>query len=76
MSIIMSNCSEASKQIGGAKNSTLDVGSDANNAKPDVGDDANNSKLELNKYDLNDEFDAEGYAFVNDDVNLHQKEFL
>ena len=59
---------EDSMQVDGANISKLDVGNDANNSKPDVGNNANNSnsKLELNKYDLNDEFDAEAYTFVND----------
>ena len=62
---------EDSMQVDGANISKLDVGNDANNSKPDVGDDANNSnsKLELNKYDLNDEFDAEVYTFVSNNDN-------
>ena len=48
-------------------NSKLDVGNDINNSKLDVGDNANNSnKPVLDKYSLNDDFDAEGYTFVND----------
>ena len=47
-----------------------DAGNDISNSKLDVGDNANNSnKPVLDKYSLNDDFDAEGYAFVNDDID-------
>ena len=43
-------------------NATHDVSNDANNAKPDDGNDAINAKLD--KRSLNDDFDAEDYAFI------------
>ena len=47
-----------------------DAGNDISNSKLDVGDNANNSnKPVLDKYSLNDDFDAEGYTFVNDDID-------
>ena len=63
---------EDSVQVDGANVSKLDVGNEANNSKPDVGDnanDSNNNKPVLDKYSLNDDFDAEGYTFINDDVD-------
>ena len=48
--------------------STHDNGNITNNdTTPDDGNDA--VKPVLDKYNLNDEFDAEGYTFINDDVN-------
>ena len=48
--------------------STHDDGNDANNnSTPDDGNDA--VKPVLDKYNLNDEFDAEDYTFLNNDLN-------
>ncbi len=66
---------EANIQIDGAdndvgndtNNATLDVGNDANSSTPDDGNDA--VKPVLDKYNLSDEFDAEDYTFINNDVN-------
>ena len=63
-------------QNGGSDN---DDGSDTNSSTHDNGNITNNDttpddgndavKPVLDKYNLNDEFDAEGYTFINDDVN-------
>ena len=67
---------EGSVLNGGTDN---DDGSDTNNSTHDDGNITNNNttlddgndavKPVLDKYNLNDEFDAEGYTFLNNDVN-------
>ena len=56
-------CASYDNDVGNdTNNSTLDVGKVANSPTPDDGNNA--VKPVLDKYNLNDEFDAEGYTFI------------